>query len=717
MSESNSETIEFNADINQLMNLIINSFYSKNEIFLRELLSNSSDALEKLRYESLTDKSVLESTPDLKIRVSVDKDNKTLIIEDTGVGMTRSDLVENLGTIARSGTKSFMEKLKDTKEVDQIGQFGVGFYSSFLVADNVTVYTKHNSDKEYIWVSNSDKSYTICENMDPILFRGTRIVLNLKESQEEYLDINTIKETIKKYTQFINFPIELLETKTIEVDEEKDEDGDDDDEDEDKGDEDDEPAIEELDEASEDKDSTPKKVQKQIDEWTVINDVKPIWTKKPEDVTSEEYNDFYKSFTKEHMDSLAYKHFNTEGQLELNSILYVPDSNGMNMFQQNNDVKNEIKLYVRKVFIKDNCEGLLPTWLNFMKGIVDSNDIPLNVSRELLQQNKVIKTISKVLVKKSIELFNEIAEDDEKYKKFYDLYSKMIKLGVHEDTVNRDKLTKLLRYYSLNTGTTFISLDNYVENMKENQTSIYYITGQNREAISNSPFIEKCKKRGEDVLYFTDPIDEYMVNSVGEYSGKKLVDLSKEGLILDEDATKKRAEESKEFIEFFKNKLGSKVNDVKITDRLDSVPCMLSSAQFGWTANMERIMKAQALRNDSMDQFMGAKKILELNLDHRIIKMIYRKYKDNEESEKLGKLLNLLYETALLSSGFHLDTPTQYAHKINNLIEVGFCDEIDELEDDECKEVDNDRGEDSEGEGEGEREGEGEGEREMEMVD
>lgn len=715
MSESNSETIEFNADINQLMNLIINAFYSKNEIFLRELLSNSSDALEKIRYESLTDKSVLDSTSDLKIQVSVDKENKTLMIEDTGIGMTRVDLIENLGTIARSGTKSFMEKLKDaSKDVDQIGQFGVGFYSSFLVADNVTVYTKHNSDKEYIWESNSDKSYTISENTTPSLSRGTRMILKLKESQEEYLDINTIKETIKKYTQFINFPIELLETKTIEVDEEKNDDADADESDEDKNtrcNEEDEPAIEELDEATEDsKDSTPKKVQKQVDEWTVINHVKPIWTKKPEDVTQDEYNNFYKSFTKEYMDPVAYKHFNTEGQLELNSILYLPDSNGMNMFQQNNDVKNEIKLYVRKVFIKDNCEGLLPTWLNFMKGIVDSNDIPLNVSRELLQQNKIIKSISKVLVKKSIELFNEIAEDDEKYKKFYDLYSKMLKLGVHEDTVNRDKLTKLLRYYSLNSSENFISLDNYLENMQETQTTIYYITGQSREAISNSPFIEKCKKRGEDVLYFTDPIDEYMVNSVGEYSGKKLVDLSKEGLLLDEEATKKRTEEYKEFIDFFKNKLGSKVNDVKITDRLDSVPCMLSSAQFGWTANMERIMKAQALRNDSMDQFMGAKKILELNLDHRIIKMVYRKYKDDEESEKLGRLLNLLYETAILSSGFNLDTPTQYAKKVNNLIEVGFCDDVDELDDhdDTCQEVDSDNKEDTE---------KSEPEREMEMVD
>lgn len=701
MSTKNSETIEFNADINQLMNLIINAFYSKNEIFLRELLSNSSDALEKIRYESLTDKSALDSTSDLKIKVSVDKINKSLIIEDTGIGMTRKDLIENLGTIARSGTKSFMEKLKEaSKEVDQIGQFGVGFYSSFLVADHVTVYTKHNSDKEYIWESNSDKSYTITENTESTLSRGTRMVLKLKESQEEYLDINTIKETVKKYTQFINFPIEILETKTIEVDEEN--------EDTKEDNENDEPTIEEIDES---KENTTKKVEKQVDEWTVINDVKPIWTKKPEDVTSEEYNNFYKSFTKEYMDPVAYKHFNTEGQLELNSILYVPDSNGMNMFQQNNDVKNEIKLYVRKVFIKDNCEGLLPQWLNFMKGIVDSNDIPLNVSRELLQQNKIIKAISKVLVKKSIELFNEIAEDDEKYKKFYDLYSKMLKLGIHEDTVNRDKLTKLLRYYSLNSSEKFISLDNYLENMQENQTSIYYITGQSREAISNSPFIEKCKKRGEDVLYFTDPIDEYMVNSVGEYSGKKLVDLSKEGLLLDEEATKKRTEEYKEFIDFFKNKLGRKVNDVKITDRLDSVPCMLSSAQFGWTANMERIMKAQALRNDSMDQFMGAKKILELNLDHRIIKMVYRKYKDDKESEKLGRLLDLLYETAILSSGFNLDTPTQYAKKVNNLIEVGFCDdvdELDELDDDRCQEVTTDNKEKTEN---------SESEHEMEMVD
>ena len=600
--------------------------------------------------------------------------------------MTRLELVENLGTIARSGTKSFIEKLKESsKDINQIGQFGVGFYSSFLAADYVTVYTKNNNDKEYIWESNSNKSYTIRENPEPSLLRGTRIVLKIKDDQTTFLKVNTVKEIIKKYTQFINFPIELLETKTIELDAEDDDMDDDADSEKKEKTDNDEPSIEELDEEDEETESATKpskKIKKNVDEWCVINDIKPIWTKKPDDVSEEEYKSFYKSISNDQNEPISYKHFKTEGQLEITSILYIPDNNGMNMFQQQKEQEgNDIQLYVRKVFIKKNCDGLLPPWLNFMKGMVDSNDIPLNVSRELLQQNKIIKTISKQLVKKSLELFNDLTEDEEKYKKFYNLYSKILKLGIHGDEMNRDKLTKLLRYYSINNEDTYISLDTYIENMKEGQDSIYYITGQSRESIANSPFIEARRQRGEDVLYFTEPIDEYMVSVLTTYNGKKLVDLCKEGLLLDEELIKKRSEENKDFIEFFKTKLGSKINDVKVTDRLTSVPCMLSSAQFGWTANMERIIKAQAVRNDSMDQFMGSRKILELNLDHRIIKMIHRRYKEDKEATELVDILNLLYNTALLNSGFQLSTPTEYANKINNLIEVGFCNEDDETPD------------------------------------
>lgn len=682
---STSQEHNFDADISQLMNLIVNAFYSKKEIFIRELLSNSSDALEKLRYEALTDKSVLDSNSELKIKVWVDSDNKTIIIEDSGVGMTENDLIHNLGTIARSGTKNFLESIKNGESsIEQIGQFGVGFYSSFLVADKVVVYTKHNDECEYIWESTANKSYTITENSNPVLKRGTRIVLHLKEDQKEYLDIGAIKYLIKKYTQFINYPIELQESREIEEEVELT------DEDDDKvkdielndgeGDATDD-EVKDVELNSEPEKKKTKTIKKTITEWNVVNEQKPIWCRKSEDITADEYQTFYKTISDDNSDALVYKHFHTEGQLEFKCLIYIPERSPFNMLETKGDRKN-IKLYVKRIFIMDDCTELCPEWLKFVKGIVDSNDIPLNVSRELLQQNKVLKQIKNVIVKKSIELFNEIAEDDEKYVKFYNNYSKMIKLGVHEDTKNRDKLVKLLRYYSSNSQNEYISLDSYIEKMSDDQDKIYYITGQNKQSLVCSPFIEQLKLKGYDVLFFTDPIDEYMVQSVKTYSDKKLVDVSKEGIKFDEEGVKKKEEENKELIKFLKDTLGDRVQNVKVSDRLKDTPCVLVTAEHGWSANMERILKAQALRNDQMDQFMGAKKIFEINLDHKIMITLKEKMSDKELVNQCKDITFLLYDTAQINSGFTLDKPSDYANKVNRMVELGFCGDIEDDEED-----------------------------------
>ena len=664
--ELKSQEHNFDADISQLMNLIVNAFYSKKEIFLRELLSNSSDALEKIRYESLTDNTVLDSNKDLKIKVWVDSNDKTIVIEDTGIGMTRYDLIHNLGTIARSGTKKFMENISQSdKSIDQIGQFGVGFYSSYLVSDKVTLYTKHNDECEYIWESTANKSYTITENPNPTLQRGTRIVLHIKEDQNEYLDIEIVKNVIKRYTQFINFPIELQESREIDVDVEEDV--------EEVNDDNEEIKVEEVD-SDEDEIKGKKTEKKTVTEWNVINNQKPIWCRNADDITNEEYQEFYKSISNDYSDSMAHKHFHAEGQIEFNCLLYVPEKSPFDMFDSK-EKKSNIKLYVKRIFIMDDCNDLIPEWLKFVKGVVDSNDIPLNVSRELLQQNSVLKQINKVIVKKSIELFNEIAEDKDKYKKFYDNYSKMIKLGVHEDNRNRDKLMKLLRFNSSNNSEEYISLDDYVSNMKEGQDKIYFITGQNNQSVLCSPFIEKLTTEGYDVLLFTDPIDEYMVQSAKDYEGKTFSDVSKEGIKFNEEELKVQEEENKDLIKFLKDTLGEKVQSVKISDRLSDTPCVLVTSEQGWSANMERIIKSQALRNSQMDSFMGSKKIFEINMNHKIIKTLKVKMNDEESLSKCVNIVLLLFDTAQINSGFTLEKPSEYANKVNRMVELGFCEE------------------------------------------
>ena len=672
------ETFEYQAEVNRLLDLIVNSLYSNRDVFLRELVSNASDALDKLRFLSVSDPSMMESQGDMKIQIKGDPVAKTLTIEDTGIGMTSEDLVSSLGTIARSGTAKFMELLQSKSEGENlIGKFGVGFYSAFLVADKITVTTKNNADdKTWTWESEiNQSSYSIREGGDDAgtLKRGTRIVLHLKEGAEEFAEDTKLTNLVKTYSEFISFPIEVFAKKSVpkEV-------------------EDVDATAQATEEYNKRKiaaeatgeeftEEAPKPVMKteydDVQEYAVQNNDKPIWVRAPKDVEKASYDEFFKSTFKEFLDPLAYNHFAVEGDIEFRSILYVP---GMAPFEQQDMMARSkaIKLYVRRVFISDEFDdSLLPRYLTFVRGVVDSNDLPLNVSREILQESRVVRVMRKRLIRKTLDMLKEISKrDNDDYATFWDAFGRNLKLGVIEDTANRDALAPLLRFESSSTEKgKHVGLDTYVENMKEGQISIYYVAADTREAAENSPFLEQLTKKGFEVLFLIDPIDEVAMTNLAQYKEKTLVYISKEDLDLGEEdeaeaaKTKEIEEEYKSLTDWMQGELLGKVEKVTVSKRLTDTPCVLVTSKFGWSANMERIMKAQAMGDSRASEYMKGKKTMEINPTSPVI--LDLKAKQAAGDAGASATAALLFDTALLTSGFNIDQPAEFAAKIFALMD------------------------------------------------
>ncbi|KAK9755142.1 hypothetical protein RND81_01G005300 [Saponaria officinalis] len=663
--EVSGEKFEYQAEVSRLMDLIVHSLYSHKEVFLRELVSNASDALDKLRFLGVTEPSLLGDAGELEIRVKADPDNGTVTITDTGVGMTKEELIDCLGTIAQSGTSKFLKALKENKDVGAdnslIGQFGVGFYSAFLVAERVVVSTKSpRSDKQYVWEAAADSSsYVIREETDPekLLKRGTQITLYLRDDDKyEYSEPTKIQSLVKNYSQFVSFPIYTWQEKSRSVEEDE----------------------EEPKEGEEKPEGERKKKKKTITEkyweWELANETKPIWMRNAKEVQKEEYYEFYKKAFNEFLDPLTYTHFTTEGEVEFRSVLYIPGMAPLNNEDVVNPKTKNIRLFVKRVFISDDFDGeLFPRYLSFVKGVVDSDDLPLNVSREILQESRIVRIMRKRLVRKTFDMIQDLSESESKedYKKFWENFGKFLKLGCIEDTGNHKRITPLLRFHSSKNEEDLISLDDYVENMGENQNAIYYLATDSLKSAKNAPFLEKLMQKNIEVLYLIEPIDEIAIQNLQTYKEKKFVDISKEDLELgDEDEVKEREtkQEYNLLCDWIKQQLGEKVAKVQVSKRLASSPCVLVSGKFGWSANMERLMKAQTLGDTSSLEFMRGRRILEINPDHPIVKDLQAACKNAPDSSDAVRAVELLYETALISSGFTPDSPADLGNKIYEMM-------------------------------------------------
>jgi len=728
--ESSKESFEFQAEVNRLMDIIINSLYKNKEVFLRELISNASDALDKIRFLALSASDALGSNKDLEIQISFDEDLKTLTIRDTGVGMTKADLVANLGTVAKSGTTNFVEALSEGADMSLIGQFGVGFYSVYLIADKVRVISKNNDDDQYVWESTADSSFSVAP--DPrgnTLGRGTEITMFLKEDAIEFTKQDTLEELIKRYSEFITFPIKLYKktVETVEVEYEEEEE-------DDSG----EPAaesedgIEVADEEEESTDSQPKTEQVTTWDWHHVNNNVAIWSRDSSEVSDEEYKKFYTSLSQDSTEASSWIHFKAEGEVEFRGILYVPND-PLSLYDNYADKQAGVRLYVRKVLIQEDFDELLPKYLNFLRGVVDSDDLPLNVSRETLQQHKILKVMGKKLVRKALEMLRKLAtegktstgddsedeaEDDttsavplddpeHPYIKFWENFGKSIKMGVMEDGANRSKLAKLLRFKSSTSDDKWVSLENYVENMHEWQKEIYYIAGMSMDEVSKSPFLEVARKKNVEVLYLTDPVDEYVFQHVSEFEGVKLQSLSKEGIKFgdeDESVVKRRNKAYKEsfkgLTKYLKDQLAGKVSKVVVSQRVVNTPAVIVTSQFGHTANMERVMRAQTMANGDNIRSMSASKVLELNPRHPIVANLRDKAEADPEDEATKDAALLVYDIALLSSGFMQDDMDDFTQRmyrtVGKSLDVDSFDLLEEIEVEEEEEEESTAGTDGE---------------------
>ena len=745
--KKNEEKFNFNVEVTRMMDIIINSLYTNKEVFIRELISNASDACDKARFLAVQNPDYLGDNKELKIIVETDRATKTFSITDTGVGMTKNDLVKNLGTIAKSGTTSFIEAISKGNALNLIGQFGVGFYSTYLVSNKVVVTSKHADDNQHVWVSTAGSSFTV--SRDPrgnTLGRGTKITLYLKEDSVEFCETDTVKKNIKKYSEFIDYPIYMKINKTYTEEEETDEYENETDtsavndtkkEDEEKKDNktDD---LENKDEDEEKKKEKKKKKTKTVTKWKwdyeLINENKPIWLRDKKEITKEEYVKFYKALTKDSEEPLAYDHGKLEGEVNFRYILFIPGKRPYDLYDNYYGKSSSLKLYVRRVLVSEQFEDLMPRYLNFIKGVVDSDDLPLNVSRESLQQIKMIKVMSNKLVKASIQLMIKLAvekeedededdddeddeddeeneteakneteeakaenetkseddeEDDEKeekeekkkdtkFNKFFENYGKNIKLGVIEDIQNRNKLAKLLRFYSTHNIDELTSFDEYVKRMKPKQEQIYFLAGEDKAAAAKSPLIQKILEKGGEVFILDDPIDEFCLQNLGEYEKKKLKNVAKGEFKLweeDEELQKKKEKkiekDFKPLIEWWKKLLGPKVENIIVSQRLTDSPCIMVGTEHGYSASMERIQKAQAFaQQDKITaQFLYARKTLEINPNHPAIKALKDLVGTSDKvSEDVEDTAMLLFENAMLETGYSLPDPHAFGLRMEKVL-------------------------------------------------
>lgn len=613
-----AEKFEFKAEVKELLNIVINSLYSNSDIFLRELISNASDAIDKARYLSITNKIKLNST-NFKIKIIPDKGRKTLTVSDNGIGMNKEDVINNLGTIAKSGTKEFMEMIKQVKEtgdINLVGQFGVGFYSAFMVAEKIDVITKKAGESDAVkWSSKADGNYEIepCEKEE----NGTDVVLYLKEDAYEYLDEWKIREIVKKYSDYIEYPV------VMEV-----------------------------------------KKDKKVEEET-LNSMKAIWLKDKSEITDNEYKEFYKHISHDFNEPLDYIHFKAEGTLEFTALLYIPSKRPFDIYYK--DYKMGPCLYVKKVQIMDACEDLIPTYLRFIKGVVESDDLPLNVSREMLQNNKIVTQIKNNITKKILAKLEEIKKNDfDKYEKFYKEFGNVLKEGIHYDLERKEEIAKLMIFNTLKNEDKKIDLDTYIENMSENQSEIYYITGDSMEEIKQSPHLEYFKDKGIDVIFMTNEIDGIIMSSLMEYKKRKVKSILKEGIEIDENIKKEKEEKEKQYKDLLyriKEDLKDYISDVKSSIRLKNSLCCLVGEENEMDETMKKLLESlgQPLPN--------SKKILEINLAHPVMQKVKSLYEVDPKSSKIKEYSLLIYNLALILNGEKPVDPSNFVSKVSEFME------------------------------------------------
>ncbi|PID77732.1 MAG: molecular chaperone HtpG [Deltaproteobacteria bacterium] len=644
MAEKN--TYEFKTEVKQLLNLIVNSLYSNQEIFLRELVSNASDAIDKLNFKAQTDDSVLEGNDDFFIRIEGDKAGKKLVVSDNGIGMTREEIEENIGTIAKSGTSAFAEALEKSKKEGSlssefIGQFGVGFYSAFMVAKKVTLVTKSaGSDEAWKWESEGDGKYIIEKTEKE--FRGTDVIVELKEPEDgenDYTDEYTLRRIIKKHSDFIRYPVVMK----VESNE---------------------PIPE--DQIIKDADGKPiGETTRRVIKDETLNSMKAIWTKNKSEVSDKEYEEFYRHISHNWDSPLDRIHMKFEGTTEYSILLFIPSKAPFDLFRE--DRKNGLNLYCKKVFIMDDCKELIPEYLGFVEGVVDAPDLNLNVSREILQQDRLVRNIRKNIVKKVLELLKNM--DFEKYETFFKEFGPVLKAGVPMDPENKDKVADLLRYETTDSDGKLVSFSEYVENMKEDQKDIYYLTGENISSLKNSPYLEALREKGYEVLLMVDPVDEWVVQGLPEYSGKKLksaekgdLDLDNEGNEENEKQDKPEEKDYKFFFDFIKKELEDKIGTVKSSSRLRGSVSCLSSEDSGMSAYMEKILKA------SGQEMPVPKRILELNTEHEVVKNMKSLFEKDPGSQKLKDYITLIYDLAVIGEGGKIENPALFSRLVGELM-------------------------------------------------